>query len=143
MRTQRLWPAIALAALLMLPAVALSAQGRPGTFQGKKGVLAVKKTRRGEVIYAEEITCQQQGNYGTSISGAVQIPVSPSGSFSYHGRLQYSSNLNQVARESKPTVRLSGRFTSPTRVSGKLTGGPGSCRSVTFALAASTHATGG
>lgn len=120
-------------ALLAVPAVALAALPRGGTFTSTKADIHVAKG--GARIRDAEINCKQR-NGGLTLQsvefGTTPIRVEPSGAFAYHGTVVYGYFTGSGYKSRLTTASLKGRFDSSTRVHGSVTGGPRACASVSF-----------
>lgn len=121
----------AIAAGLVFPALAFGMHVTSGVFTSWKADISVAKG--GSRITVAQINCKQVG-HGQTLQeiqfSAQPIKITRSGSYAYRGQAFYDTFGHHTAKV--VTASISGRFVTSKRVTGKVTGGPGACRSVRF-----------
>lgn len=121
------WATIAVA--LAAPALALAAHPVGGTFTSTQADVHVAKG--GGRIANAIINCELRGGVTIeSIQFQQPIKVKRSGTYTYRGSAFYDKAPSHRSRLT--TASISGKFTSSKQIRGKVKGGPGACRSVSF-----------
>jgi hypothetical protein len=117
---------------LAIPATALAAHPRAGTFTSTRADVHVGKG--GKKIVNADINCRFQSGVGATqtIDFNARIAIKRSGSFTYSGHAEYLHFTGSGYKARMTTASVKGRFVSRTRVQGKVKGGPGACGAVSF-----------
>lgn len=130
----------ALGVALAIPAIALAAHPRGGTFTSVEADVHVAKG--GQRMLNADVNCRFRSGVGSTeaIDFNAPIAVRRSGSFAYSGAAQYLHFTGTGYKTRMTTASLKGRFVSRTRVKGTVQGGPGACGEVSFSATYNPHA---
>jgi hypothetical protein len=125
---------------LAVPAIALAAHARAGTFTSMWADIHV--ANGGGKIVNADINCRFKTGVGAteSIDFNAPIVIKRSGSFTHSGQAEYLHFTGSGYKARMTTASLKGRFVTRTRVRGTVEGGPGACGSVHFSATYNPHA---